>query len=71
MQQMANNPKGNPATLRAGNPKEGVALPAQRIRMPDVEAAAMLEARLEAVGRTGRAAELGRLLALALRMLQE
>lgn len=71
MQQMANNPKGNPATLRAGNPKQGVALAAQRIRMPDQDAADQLERHLSTLPRTKRAEELGRLLALALRTLQD
>lgn len=62
-----NNPKGNPATLRAGNPKDGVSLgSAVRVRMPSEETAAALLAHLDTLPRTKRAEELGRLLALGL-----
>jgi hypothetical protein len=62
-----NNPKGNPSTLRAGNPKDGVSLGAAvRVRMPSEETAAALIERLEKLPRTKRAEELGRLLTLGL-----
>ena len=67
----ANNPAGHPATLRAGHPRPTVAFgSAHRISMPDQDSLAALTAHLSGVPRSRRAAELGRLLTLALRVEQ-